>query len=268
VLLALTLQLGDLAPGLFEERGAGEQRAVGQSRGHPDTPIHPTDVATLRNLPERYPAEPDTGPPGARPGVGDGERARLAPADHKPAQLAHRSLAERDVTDSLDIKRRLDRLGRASILAWRTRGDATEMPPGRGVVEDRAKAGPGLEPWIARSLPVLYPPKERSKGLVDAGDGAADRRDTETADSRADLLELFDLVELIEAADGGGPRSVPGDVPGVTTVLEGTVVDVTRKPEQLGEQARPDPGRTQCDLGLADQGGICAVDDQLGRAHA
>jgi hypothetical protein len=103
------------------------------------------------------------------------------------------------------------------------------MPPGRGVVEDRAKAGPGLEAGIARGLPVVHPAKERSEGLVDAGDGAADRSDTETADGRADLFELFDLVELVEAADRGGPRRVPGDVPGVTTVLEGTVVDVTRE---------------------------------------
>ena len=61
--------------------------------------------------------------------------------------------------------------------------------------------------------------------------------------------------------------SVPGDLPRVTAVLEGTVVGVTRELEQLSERPRADPGRAQRDFGLADQGGICAVDDELGRAH-
>ena len=89
----------------------------------------------------------------------------------------------------------------------------------------------------------------------------------ETADGRADLFEFFDLLELIESTDRSGRRRVPGDLPGVTAVLESTVVDVARKLGNWVSDAGPDPGRAQCDLGLADQGSICAIDDELGRAH-
>jgi len=92
---------------------------------------------------------------------------------------------------------------------------------------------------------------------------------------RVDIRVLFVPAPPTDesAAAPVGRLGVPTDVALsrrvlISAVLEGTVVDVTRELEQLGEQARPDPGRAQCDLGLAEQGGICAIDDELGRAHS
>ena len=61
---------------------------------------------------------------------------------------------------------------------------------------------------------------------------------------------------------------VSGHLPGIAAVLEGSVVDVTGEVQQLGEGSRLDTRSAQRDLGFADQGGICAIDDELGRAHS
>jgi hypothetical protein len=175
---------------------------------------------------EGYPSKPHTSSPGARAGPGDGQSTRLATAGDQSAQLADRTLTQRDLTNTLDIEGRVDLLGRASTFAWLGRADRTQCPALGLIVEDGAKAGTGLESRVAGSLPVLCSPKEGSIGLVCSTDGAAYGADTEPANGGTDLFELFDLVELVESADRDGRGGVPGDLPGILAVLEGSVVDV------------------------------------------
>jgi hypothetical protein len=84
----------------------------------------------------------------------------------------------------------------------------------------------------------------------------------ETGHLGADVAQRRHLVELVEPADGD-----LGEVPGVSAVLEGAVVDLSGPLQQGPQCSCLTPARGQGELPLADEDLVGGVDHQPGGAH-